>query len=161
MNSLNPIMRIYKQIADAIESHEGKQNKRELKERILNLLSMVGLPSRVYSLYPHELSGGMKQRATMAIAVALRPRVIIADEPTTAIDVTTQAQVLNLLKQLQVDLGLSYLFITHNISVVAYLAHEVAVMYLGKIVEQGTMEEIFDNPSHPYTRGLMGSTVKG
>ena len=121
------------------------------------MLAHVGLPQEAARRYPHEFSGGQRQRICIARALAVEPRLIVCDEPTSALDVSVQAQTLNLLKQLQQEMGLSYLFITHNISVVAYLAHEVAVMYLGRIVEQGPVEAVLENPHHPYTQALLSA----
>jgi len=128
------------------------------RERVAQLLEQVGIPKSAMLRYPHEFSGGQRQRICIARALALEPQVIICDEPTSALDVSVQAQVLNLLRRLQNELGLSYLFITHNMAVVAYLAHEVAVMYLGRVVEQGSAEEILNNPKHPYTQALLSAT---
>jgi peptide/nickel transport system ATP-binding protein len=121
------------------------------------LLEQVGISEQAMGRYPHEFSGGQRQRICIARALAVEPRLIVCDEPTSALDVSVQAQILNLLKQLQQDLGLTYLFITHDISVVSYLAHEVAVMYLGRIVERGTTEQILAEPKHPYTRALLSA----
>jgi peptide/nickel transport system ATP-binding protein len=120
----------------------------------------VGLARDSVERYPHEFSGGQRQRIAIARALAVRPKLIVCDEPTSALDVSVQAQILNLLKSLQRDLGLSYLFITHNIAVVEYLAHEVAVMYLGRIVERGTMDEVLRSPKHPYTQALLAAVPK-
>lgn len=134
----------------------GKSEQR--RARVAELLGQVGLPESAMLRYPHEFSGGQRQRICIARALALEPQVIICDEPTSALDVSVQAQVLNLLRRLQNELGLSYLFITHNMAVVAYLAHEVAVMYLGRIVEQGSADEVLNNPKHPYTQALLSAT---
>ena len=157
MNSLNPIMRINKQIADAIEAHEGKQNKAELKARILNLLSMVGLPSRVYTMYPHELSGGMKQRVCIAMAIALNPPLVIADEPTSALDVVVQRVVAQNLIDIKERLGVSLIVIGHDMGLMAQLADRLAVMYAGHMVEIAPVEIIYKEPLHPYTRLLIDS----
>jgi len=133
----------------------GKAEQR--RERIRHLLEHVGLNDEAFQRYPNEFSGGQRQRICIARALAVDPRFIVCDEPTSALDVSVQAQILNLLKELQQERGLSYLFITHNISVVSYLAHEVAVMYLGRIVEQGTVAEILGSPRHPYTRALLSA----
>jgi peptide/nickel transport system ATP-binding protein len=127
------------------------------------LLEQVGLPLEALGRYPHEFSGGQRQRIAIARALAVEPKLIVCDEPTSALDVSVQAQILNLLKSLQDRLGLAYLFITHNISIVEYLAHEVAVMYLGRIVERGTVEEVLGDPKHPYTEALLSAvpTVDG
>jgi peptide/nickel transport system ATP-binding protein len=136
----------------------GIGNDREQRQaRIDNLLCEVGMSPDVKYRYPHEFSGGQRQRIAIARALAVDPQLIICDEPTSALDVSVQAQILNLLKQLQEKMGLSYLFISHNISVIEFLAHEVAVMYLGRIVERGTVEEILENPQHPYTRALLSA----
>jgi peptide/nickel transport system ATP-binding protein len=129
----------------------------ERQQRIETLLEHVGLPKEAAQRYPHEFSGGQRQRICIARALAVEPRLIVCDEPTSALDVSVQAQTLNLLKQLQDEMGLSYLFITHNISVVAYLAHDVAVMYLGRIVEQGPVETVLAEPRHPYTEALLSA----
>lgn len=158
MTSLNPTMTIGKQIMEGLIKHQN-MNKSEAKERAVELLKLVGIPNaegRVTE-YPHQFSGGMRQRVVIAIALACNPRVLIADEPTTALDVTIQAQILELLNDLQEKMGTSIIFITHDLGVVANIADRVAVMYAGKIVETGTVDEIFYNPQHPYTWGLLGS----
>ena len=157
MNSLNPIMRINKQIADAIETHEGRQNKKELKERILNLLAMVSLPTRVYSMYPHELSGGMKQRVCIAMAIALNPPLVIADEPTSALDVVVQRVVAQNLIDIKDRLGVSLIVIGHDMGLMAQLADRLAVMYAGHMVEIAPVEIIYKEPLHPYTQLLIES----
>ncbi|WP_347550733.1 ABC transporter ATP-binding protein [Pseudalkalibacillus hwajinpoensis] len=158
MTSLNPTMTIGKQIMEGLIKHQN-MSKSEAKERAIELLKLVGIPNaegRVTE-YPHQFSGGMRQRVVIAIALACNPRVLIADEPTTALDVTIQAQILELLNDLQEKMGTSIIFITHDLGVVANIADRVAVMYAGKIVETGTVDEIFYNPQHPYTWGLLGS----
>jgi peptide/nickel transport system ATP-binding protein len=132
----------------------GRTQRREIVEQ---LLGQVGMQPTAADRYPHEFSGGQRQRIAIARALALKPRLIVCDEPTSALDVSVQAQVLNLLRELQAELGLSYLFITHNISVVAYLAHEVAVMYLGRIVEYGEVGRVLKDPLHPYTVALLSA----
>lgn len=158
MTSLNPTMTIGKQIAEPIIKHQ-KVSKKEALERALELLKLVGLPDpeRRMKQYPHQFSGGQRQRIVIAIALACNPEVLIADEPTTALDVTIQAQILDLMKQLQKKIATSIIFITHDLGVVANVADRVAVMYAGKIVEVGTVDEIFYNPQHPYTWGLISS----
>lgn len=162
MTSLNPVFRIGEQVDEAIELHNPDMKEEDVKARTLELLEMVGIANKegVYSMYPHELSGGMRQRVMIAIALACKPELIIADEPTTALDVTIQAQILELMKELQKDFGMSILFITHDLGTVARMCDRVAVMYLGKIVETAPAVEIFKNPQHPYTRGLIGSVHK-
>jgi oligopeptide transport system ATP-binding protein len=158
MTSLNPTMTIGKQIMEGLVKHQN-MSKSEAKERAIELLKLVGIPNaegRVNE-FPHQFSGGMRQRVVIAIALACNPRVLIADEPTTALDVTIQAQILELLNDLQEKMGTSIIFITHDLGVVANIADRVAVMYAGKIVETGTVDEIFYNPQHPYTWGLLGS----
>lgn len=158
MTSLNPTMSVGKQIMEVILQHE-KVSKKEAKARALFWMETVGLdhPEARFAQMPHHFSGGMRQRAVIAIALACRPKVLIADEPTTALDVTIQAQILELLQRLQKQFSLSILFITHDLSVVAKMADRVAVMYAGKIVEAGLAEEIFRDPKHPYTWGLLGA----
>ncbi|MBF0710657.1 MULTISPECIES: ABC transporter ATP-binding protein [unclassified Gemella] len=158
MTSLDPTMTIGMQIAESIILHE-KISKKEALDRALDLMKKVGIPKAEEHIkdYPHQWSGGMRQRAVIAIALANNPDILIADEPTTALDVTIQAQILKVMKELQKDLGSSTIFITHDLGVVAGVADRVAVMYAGKIVEIGTVEEVFYNPQHPYTWGLLAS----
>ncbi|MEM1632878.1 MAG: ABC transporter ATP-binding protein [Sulfolobales archaeon] len=157
LNALNPVKRIGDQIADAILAHEENTTKKEAIERAKELLKSVGIdPSRVNN-YPHEFSGGMKQRAVIAMALALNPDIVIADEPTTALDVVVQAQILNLLKRLKQERKMSIILITHDLSLVAELADRVAIMYGGKIAEIGISDDIYTEPMHPYTKGLLAS----
>jgi len=157
MNSLNPVMRIHKQIADAIRRHEGKQSKKALEERILRLFNMVGLPSRIYNMYPHELSGGMKQRVCIAMAIALNPTLIIADEPTSALDVIVQRIVAQTLLDIKERLGASMILIGHDIGLMAQLVDRIAVMYAGSIVEIAPVKAALTEPLHPYTQLLIES----
>jgi len=155
--SLDPRMRIRDQIAEGMQSFGIGADEAERTDRVASLLERVQLDARAMDRYPHEFSGGQRQRICIARALAVEPRLIICDESVSALDVSIQAQILNLLRDLQDELGLSYLFITHDLSVVKYLAHQVAVMYLGKIVELGTTERIFASPAHPYTQALLAS----
>jgi peptide/nickel transport system ATP-binding protein len=157
MNSLNPVMRVKDQIAEAIETHQGKRPPQELKERLLRLLAMVGLPGRVYSMYPHELSGGMKQRVCIAMAIALTPSIIIADEPTSALDVVVQRVVAQTLLDVKRTLGVSMILIGHDMGLMAQLVDRIAVMYAGNIVEIAPVKDIFAEPLHPYTQLLLAS----
>ncbi len=157
MNALNPVMRVGDQIAEVIEIHEGKHPKHELSRRVKDLLVSVGLAPEVAKMYPHELSGGMRQRVVIAMAIALNPRLLIADEPTTALDVVVQRGVLQLLKEIRDKLGISLVLITHDMAVQAEMADRIGVMYAGKIVEVGDVNSIFDNPLHPYTKLLIAS----
>lgn len=156
MTAMNPVMTVGRQIAEVLEVHEGL-SKRSGFDRAVELLKAVGIPSplRRAQDYPHQLSGGMRQRAMIAMALACRPRLLVADEPTTALDVTIQAQILDLILELQEDTGMAVQFITHNLAVVSELAHRILVMYAGRGVEYATSELIFANPLHPYTRGLI------
>ncbi|MFA9423362.1 MAG: ABC transporter ATP-binding protein [Sedimentibacter sp.] len=158
MTSLNPTMKIGRQIAESIMIHQ-HENKEKAIKRAVELLDMVGIknPERSSNQFPHQFSGGMRQRVMIAMALACHPKVIIADEPTTALDVTIQAQILDLMNDLKDKLETSILFITHDLGVVAQMADRVAVMYAGKIIEIGTADEIFYNPQHPYTWGLLAS----
>ena len=158
MTALNPTIRVGKQIMEVILKHK-KVSKHEAKERAIELLRQVGIPmpEKRFNQFPHEFSGGMRQRVVIAIALAADPKLLIADEPTTALDVTIQAQILELLKELQKKRKTSIIFITHDLGVVANVADRVAVMYAGQIVEYGTVNDIFYNPKHPYTWGLLGS----
>ncbi|MDR4887013.1 ABC transporter ATP-binding protein [Fredinandcohnia sp. QZ13] len=158
MTSLNPTMKVGMQIMEVLIKHQN-MSKGNAKDRAIELLRLVGIPSpeKRVNQYPHEFSGGMRQRAMIAIALASSPKLLIADEPTTALDVTIQAQILELMKDLQKKLETSIIFITHDLGVVANVADRVAVMYAGKIVEYGTVDEIFYNPKHPYTWGLLSS----
>lgn len=160
MTSLNPVFRIGAQIDEVIALHEGEgKSKEDIKKRTIEMLEMVGIANSegVYTMFPHELSGGMRQRVMIAMALACNPKIIIADEPTTALDVTIQAQILDLLRSLKDRINSSIMLITHDLGVIAEMADYVVVMYAGRVVEKGTVEEIFTNPSHPYTIGLMAS----
>ena len=160
MTSLNPVFRIGDQIDEVIELHDGKdKTKEDIRARSIEMLKLVGIANAegVYKMYPHELSGGMRQRVMIAIALACNPRLIIADEPTTALDVTIQAQILDLFRNLKDKINASIMIITHDLGVIAEMADYVVVMYAGRIVEKGTAEEIFAHPAHPYTIGLMAS----
>ena len=160
MTALNPVFRIGDQINEVIALHDGEgKSEGEIRKRSIELLEMVGIANSegVYSMYPHELSGGMRQRVVIAMALACNPKVIIADEPTTALDVTIQAQILDLLRQLKDRINSSIMFITHDLGVIAEMADYVVVMYAGRVVEKGTAEDIFYHPAHPYTIGLMAS----
>jgi oligopeptide/dipeptide ABC transporter ATP-binding protein len=158
MTSLNPVYTVGWQIIEAIRLHQSK-GRRAARERAIDLLRLVGIPAPETQIdaYPHQLSGGMRQRAMIAMALACEPRMLIADEPTTALDVTIQAQILELLRDLQDKLGMSMLLITHDLAIVAEYAHEIVVMYAGQVVEQGSVAQVFEHPRHPYTRGLMQS----
>lgn len=159
MTSLNPTMTIGAQIAEAVKVHDPRIGREALRNRVIELMDLVGIhrPEERMKLYPYNFSGGMRQRSVMAIALASDPRILFADEPTTALDVTIQAQILDLLREIQQKLGTSTIFVTHDLGVVARVADRVAVMYAGKIVEIGTVEDIFYDPRHPYTWGLMRS----
>ena len=159
MTSLNPVFRIGDQVDEAIILHNPDMSEEDVKARTLELLDMVGIANKegVYSMYPHELSGGMRQRVMIAIALACRPELIIADEPTTALDVTIQAQILDLLENLKKKIGSSIMLITHDLGVVAGMADYVVVMYAGRVIEKGTADDIFHHPAHLYTIGLMKS----
>lgn len=160
MTSLNPVFKIGAQLDEVIELHDKEaRSAQEIKARSIELLEMVGIANSegVYKMYPHELSGGMRQRAMIAMALACNPRLIFADEPTTALDVTIQAQILDLLRNLKDRINSSIVFITHDLGVIAEMADYVVVMYAGRIVEKGTALEIFSSPAHPYTIGLMAS----
>jgi len=159
MTALNPVHRIGRQIVEALKLYEPGNGKSVQRERAIELLEMVGIPAARQRLreYPHQLSGGMRQRVMIAMALAGRPRVLIADEPTTALDVTVQAQILELLRSLQAQHGMAMLFITHDLGVVAELCDEVIVMYAGRIAERASVEVLFRSPLHPYTHGLIRS----
>ncbi len=170
MTSLNPVYTVGDQIAEAIVLHQGekvpfltrtglKTPPRWAKQRAIEMLSRVGIPAPEQRVdeYPHQLSGGMRQRVMIAMALCCAPALLIADEPTTALDVTIQAQVLTLMKELQAEIGMAIMLITHDLGIIADMADEVVVMYAGRVVEKGTVDEIFYNPLHPYTRGLLNS----
>lgn len=156
MTSLNPVLRIGEQVAETIREHE-KGKRDSVRDRAVELLDRVGIPQPDvrYNAYPHQLSGGMRQRVMLAIAIACGPDVLIADEPTTALDVTIQAQILDLLDDLQREMGMAVLLISHDLGVVSRVSDRVAVMYAGRIVERGRVPEIFAAPAHPYTKGLL------
>ncbi len=158
MTSLNPVFTIGNQIAEAVRLHQGLSNKEAINKAV-EMLTLVGIPEparRVHE-YPHQLSGGMRQRAMIAMALSCNPKVLVADEPTTALDVTIEAQILDLMRNLQSELGTAIIMITHDLGVVAEMARKVVVMYAGKIVEQAPVEQIFGDPNHPYTQGLLNS----
>jgi len=161
MTSLNPVYRVGHKIVEQIQAHKEISDD-EAKERARELLSSVGIPNAAQRVddYPYEFSGGMRQRAMIAMALALEPRILIADEPTTALDVTIQAQILALIQRLNEERGLAVILITHDLGVIAEVADRVLVMYAGQIVEEGTLDEIFYDPQHPYTWGLMGSLTR-
>ncbi|OGO16838.1 MAG: hypothetical protein A2Z02_05845 [Chloroflexi bacterium RBG_16_48_7] len=161
MTSLNPVLTISQQLTEMVELHL-RMNKHQAEKRAVELLEMVGIPdpdARVHN-YPHQFSGGMRQRAMIAMALSCNPRIIIADEPTTALDVTTQAQLLELMKNMVVKFKTSLIIVTHNLGVVARYADRIYVMYAGKIVESGPAKQIFGNPQHPYTVGLLKSVPR-
>jgi oligopeptide/dipeptide ABC transporter ATP-binding protein len=157
MNSLNPVMRIQAQVADALKDHGIAISKTQVEERVRDLLQSVGLRPEVAEMFPHELSGGMKQRTCIAIAISLRPKVIIADEPTSALDVVVQKQVMETLAKVQKDLGASVILVGHDMGLVAQFVDRVGVMYAGKLVEVSPVRDIFTKPLHPYTRMLIAS----
>lgn len=161
MTSLNPTMTVGKQIAESLIIHRG-MNKKEALEEAVKMLKLVGLPNaeKRSKQYPHEFSGGMRQRAMIAIALACNPKILIADEPTTALDVTIQAQIMELIADLQKKLGTAVILVTHDLGVVADVAHRIQVMYAGQIIERGTKDEIFYNPKHPYTWALLQSVPR-
>lgn len=154
-SSLSPRMTIEESIAEPLLINKMVKTKAELYVRVEHLMEMVGLASRNAQLFPHEISGGLRQRVGIARALATNPQFIVCDEPVSALDVSIQAQILNLLMDLQEDMGLSYLFITHDLSVVKHISHHIAVMYLGQCVEYAKTKELFSNPMHPYTQGLL------
>lgn len=159
MTSLNPVFTIGDQLGEAIQLHNKGMKKQQVKDRCIEMLNLVGIsrPEEIYKSYPHELSGGMRQRVVIAMALSCNPQLIIADEPTTALDVTIQAQILDLLRDLKDKINASIMLITHDLGVVAEMADYVVVMYAGRVVEQGTASDIFHHPKHPYTIGLMKS----
>jgi oligopeptide/dipeptide ABC transporter ATP-binding protein len=161
LSSLHPFYRVGDQLTEAIQAHR-EVSDRDANQQAIDLLELVGVPApeRRVEDYPHEFSGGMRQRAMIAMALANEPKLLIADEPTTALDVTTQAQIIQLLERLQGELGMAVIMITHDLGVIAETADRVLVMYAGRIVEQGTLEEIFYDPQHPYTWGLLGSLTR-
>jgi peptide/nickel transport system ATP-binding protein len=162
MTSLNPVHTVGFQITEAMRAHDRHASNAELRERAIEALNRVRIPSpeRRFDEYPHQLSGGMRQRVMIAMALACRPKLLIADEPTTALDVTVQAQILDLLRELQEETGMSIILITHDLGVVAEMADEVAVMYAGRVVERSTAGAVFADPMHPYTLGLLGSVPR-
>ncbi len=159
MTSLNPVMSVGKQIAEVIELHNDIP-KNEIRKRAEQMLETVGIPAERYDEYPHQFSGGMKQRVVIAIALACNPELLLADEPTTALDVTIQAQVLELMQKLNQENNTTTILITHDLGVVAEMCDEVAIVYAGEIVESGSLKDIFKNPTHPYTLGLFGALPK-
>ena len=159
MTSLNPVLKVGRQVQETLLVHDRTIGKEEAKKRVIDMFEKVGIPEagKRYDSYPHELSGGLRQRVMIAMAMICKPHLLIADEPTTALDVTIEAQILRLMKQLRDETGTSVLIITHNLGVVAEICDYVYVMYAGRIVEQATTCELFDHTAHPYTKGLMAS----
>ncbi len=158
MTSLSPVHTVGNQIIEAVRLHQAV-SKAEARDRAIEMLHLVGVPlaERRVDAYPHELSGGLRQRCMIAMALSCRPRLLIADEPTTALDVTIQAQILGLIERIQREFGMAVMIITHDLGVIAETAHEVAIMYLGRVVEHSTVDRVFDAPKHPYTQGLLAS----
>ena len=156
-SSLDPRKTIYQAISEPIIKHKLIKDKKELEARVVELMNTVGLAERLINTYPHELDGGRRQRIGIARALALNPKFIVCDEPVSALDVSIQAQIINLLKDLQKQMGLTYIFITHDLSVVNHFSDEIAVMYLGQMVEKAPAEELFANPIHPYTKALLSA----
>ncbi len=159
MTALNPVHRIGKQIGEVFQLHHAGMDKKKIQEESIDLLNKVGIPDpeKRINEYPHQISGGMRQRVMIAMALACKPNILIADEPTTALDVTIQAQILDLIIKLQQDTGMAVIFITHDLGVIAEICDEVVVMYAGKVVETASTLELFENPKHPYTNGLLSS----
>jgi len=155
--SLDPRMTLSTIIAEPLRSNNVCRSKNELNARVLEIMKTVGLSERLVNTYPHELDGGRRQRIGIARALAMRPKFIVCDEPVSALDVSIQAQILNLMMDIQQNMGLSYIFITHSLSVVKHISNDILVMYLGKVVEKARSEELFDNPLHPYTRALLAA----
>ena len=155
--SLNPRKTVSEIIAEPLRLHKVYKNKQDQEKRVLELMELVGLSERLTNTYPHELDGGRRQRIGIARALAMNPKFIVCDEPVSALDVSIQAQILNLLKKLQKELGLTYIFITHDLSVVNYFSDEIMVMYLGKVVEHAPAEQLFAHPTHPYTKALLSA----
>ncbi len=160
LSSLNPRHSVLQAVAHPLRTHGEVRNATEALDTVIDLLGTVGLPATIADRFPHELSGGQAQRVCIARAIALRPKLIVADEPTSALDVSVQAQILNLLKRLQQELGMAYLFISHDLRVVSHLSERVAVMYAGQIVESGTTADVFARPRHPYTKALIESVPR-
>ena len=159
MNALNPVFTIGNQVAEAMLLHNSNMSTKEIQNKVIEMLNLVGIsePEKRMKQYPHQLSGGMRQRVMIAMALSCDPEILIADEPTTALDVTIQAQILKLIKDIQIKLKMAVIFITHDLGVVSKMCDEVAVMYAGKFVEYATVKEIFHYPRHPYTKGLLDS----
>lgn len=155
--SLNPRKTVSEIIGEPLRLYKVHKSKKEQQDHVLELMELVGLSQRLVNTYPHELDGGRRQRIGIARALAMRPKFIVCDEPVSALDVSIQAQILNLLKQLQHDLGLTYIFITHDLSVVNYFSDEIMVMYLGKVAEHASSEKLFEHPTHPYTKALLSA----
>lgn len=159
LTRMNPLMRVSQHFEETIHQHEPGLSRAEVKERALEALRLLGIPPTRYRSYPHEFSGGMRQRLMIALALVLRPAFVVADEPTTALDVLVEAQIVKILNDLRRDFRTSLLLITHNVGIVAEACDRVAVMYAGRIVEQGTVADVFGSPQHPYTQALLGATI--
>ena len=159
MTRLNPLMRIEEHFAETLKQHESNLDNREIRRRSLETLGRMGIPPTRFRQYPHEFSGGMRQRIMIALALVLRPKLLIADEPTTSLDVIVEAQILSILADLRDNFGTALLLITHNLGIVAEACDRVAVMYAGQIVEEGAARQVFSEPAHPYTRELLRSTI--